>query len=113
MTPALLRSFVKYVQQSRSLMMQVSIECVERGKLLANLRQKYTALFQRVPLQVMKLHDDLVATRTLARRVLAELIRFRDSTANVLAQLNEIKGEGDVMDADRKVAAVRAMLLDL
>lgn len=36
------------------LIRQCTIECVERGELLANLRQKYVQLLDRIPRQVMR-----------------------------------------------------------
>ena len=79
--------------------MQVTIECTERGQALAGLRQRYAVLLQRVPQRVLGLHTELVATRTLARRLLAELERMRDAMGTLTSALNEVQTDGTALAA--------------
>ncbi|CAI9575048.1 unnamed protein product, partial [Staurois parvus] len=47
------------------LIRQVSVECMERGELLAKLRQRYVLLLDKIPRQVLSLYNDLLAQRAL------------------------------------------------
>ncbi|KAI4899063.1 hypothetical protein NFI96_031205 [Prochilodus magdalenae] len=67
------------------LIRQVSVECTERGQLLAKLRQRYVALLDRIPRQLKGLHTETLAQRALDRRLMEEIICFKRS----IAQLNE------------------------
>ncbi|XP_017556814.2 axonemal dynein light chain domain-containing protein 1 isoform X2 [Pygocentrus nattereri] len=67
------------------LIRQVSVECAERGQLLAKLRRRYVALLDRVPRQLKGLHTETLAQRALNRRLTEEVICFRHS----ITQLNE------------------------
>lgn len=65
----------------------MSIECTERGEALAELRRHYNELLDCVPRHVKALHDEVLATRAINRRLLAELCRFRDSVQAVASGL--------------------------
>ncbi|XP_036442612.1 axonemal dynein light chain domain-containing protein 1 [Colossoma macropomum] len=67
------------------LIRQVSVECAERGQLLAKLRRRYVALLDRIPRQLKGLHTETLAQRALNRRLTEELICFKRS----ITQLNE------------------------
>eukprot|EP00047_Mylnosiga_fluctuans_P001871 m.222245 g.222245 ORF g.222245 m.222245 type:complete len:1005 (+) comp10732_c0_seq1:42-3056(+) len=90
------------------LIRQVSIECVERGQALANLRTRYSGLLSRIPRQVVRLHDELTATRTLARRMLTELVRFRDAAKDLVGELGSVKGDGAGLEAAGQLAGKAA-----
>ena len=61
----------------------MSIECVERGQLLAELRTRYSSLLNKVPRQIKSIHEEVLAQRALDRRLTEELMRFK-STIGVL-----------------------------
>ena len=44
------------------------------GQEIAQLRQRSAVLLSRIPHHVRALHDELVATRTISRRILAEML---------------------------------------
>ncbi|XP_046906285.1 axonemal dynein light chain domain-containing protein 1 [Hypomesus transpacificus] len=67
------------------LIRQVSVECAERGHLLAKLRERYVALLDRIPRQLKGLHTETLAQRALDRRLTEEIICFKGS----LTQLNK------------------------
>ncbi|XP_078323463.1 axonemal dynein light chain domain-containing protein 1-like isoform X5 [Crassostrea virginica] len=70
---------------------QVSIECVERGELLANLRQKYSDLLNKVPQQIKSLHEEVMAQRALDRRLTEELMRFKGTIGILTSELSAVK----------------------
>lgn len=69
---------------------QVSIECVERGAVLAELRNRYATMLDQVPKQVMSLHEEVLAQRALDRRLTEELSRFKTSITLLTKELHEI-----------------------
>lgn len=79
------------------LIRQASIECVERGELLADLRSKYSSLLCRVPQQIKSLHEEVMAQRALDRRLTEELMRFKSTISILTSELSEVK------EHDRKV----------
>ncbi|NP_001082846.1 axonemal dynein light chain domain-containing protein 1 [Danio rerio] len=70
---------------------QVSVECAERGQLLAKLRQKYVALLDRIPRQVKGLHTQTLAQRALDRRLTEEILHFKNSIASLNMELSAMK----------------------
>ncbi|XP_033732804.1 axonemal dynein light chain domain-containing protein 1-like isoform X2 [Pecten maximus] len=79
------------------LIRQTSVECVERGELLADLRLKYKELLNKVPLQIKSLHEEVMAQRALDRRLTEELMRFKSTISILTSELSAVK------EHDRKV----------
>ncbi|XP_076880721.1 axonemal dynein light chain domain-containing protein 1 [Brachyhypopomus gauderio] len=73
------------------LIRQVSVECAERGQLLAKLRQRYVSLLDRIPRQLMGLHTETLAQRALDRRLTEEIICFKRSIAHLNQELSEMR----------------------
>ncbi|KAA0712123.1 Axonemal dynein light chain domain-containing protein 1 [Triplophysa tibetana] len=73
------------------LIRQVSVECAERGQLLAKLRQRYAALLDRIPWQVKGLHSETLAQRALDRRLTEEIMSFRNSVTKLNMELSMMK----------------------
>ncbi|XP_052789465.1 axonemal dynein light chain domain-containing protein 1-like isoform X3 [Mya arenaria] len=73
------------------LIRQASIECVERGELLADLRGKYSNLLNKVPQQIKSLHEEVMAQRALDRRLTEELMRFKSTISVLTSELSEVK----------------------
>lgn len=69
---------------------QVSIECIERGNVLAELRNRYAQILDRVPKQVKSLHEEVIAQRALDRRLTEELARFKTSITLLTKELHEV-----------------------
>lgn len=93
------------------LIRQVSVECAERGQLLAKLRspslfylffsllcvfirewlhflfhlsrQRYVSLLDRIPRQVKGLHTETLAQKALDRRLTEDIIHFKSSIAKL------------------------------
>ncbi|XP_065068274.1 axonemal dynein light chain domain-containing protein 1-like isoform X3 [Rhopilema esculentum] len=70
---------------------QVSIECVERGELLADLRKRYASLLDKVPRHVKSLHEEVLAQRALDRRLTEELTRFKTSITLLTRELDVVQ----------------------
>ncbi|XP_060065790.1 axonemal dynein light chain domain-containing protein 1-like [Ylistrum balloti] len=79
------------------LIRQTSVECVERGELLADLRLKYKELLNKVPQQIKSLHEEVMAQRALDRRLTEELMRFKSTISILTSELSAVK------EHDRKV----------
>ena len=70
---------------------QVSVDCVERGALLAKIREQYAGLLAKVPPQIEGLHEELLAQRAVDRHLTEELIRFRTIVGVLTNELSELK----------------------
>ncbi|XP_065179825.1 uncharacterized protein LOC135810270 [Sycon ciliatum] len=69
---------------------QVSVECVERGQILADIRDRYTKLLARIPGQVLSLHEELLAQRSLDRQLACELQKFESEVAFLSEKLKDV-----------------------
>ncbi|KAM8930592.1 axonemal dynein light chain domain-containing protein 1 [Pelodytes ibericus] len=93
---------------------QVSVECAERGELLAKLRQRYVMLLNKVPHQVLSLYNDLLAQRALDRCLTEEIIHFKNSIGELTNELCQVR-EHDLRvskDAKRGQAELAKALKD-
>ncbi|KAJ8278742.1 hypothetical protein COCON_G00058080 [Conger conger] len=75
------------------LIRQVSVQCAERGELLAKLRRRYVGLLERIPQQLKGLHTEALAQRALDRRRVEEIASLKSSIAQLNTELSEIKGQ--------------------
>ncbi|XP_018550856.1 axonemal dynein light chain domain-containing protein 1 isoform X2 [Lates calcarifer] len=73
------------------LIRQVSVGCVERGQLLAKLRQRYQSLLERIPRRLKALHTEAVAQRALDRRLTEEIHRIKTSIQQLSTELSKIR----------------------
>lgn len=69
---------------------QVSVECIERGTVLAELRKRYARLLESIPKQVKSLHEEVLAQRALDRRLTEELSNFKSAITLLTKELHEI-----------------------
>lgn len=83
---------------------QVTIECTERGELLANLRKRYSDLLDRIPRQVKSLHQEVIAQRALDRRLTEELVRFKASISSLTSELASVKAHDREVTQQAKYA---------
>ena len=60
---------------------QVTVECKDRGEILAKLRERYANLLSRVPREIKSLHEEVIAQRALDRRLTEELMQFKATIA--------------------------------
>lgn len=90
---------------------QITVNMVERGDILAEIRKRYSTMFVKVPLHVQNLHTELVAQRKLNRRLTEELFRSKESIASLLKELDQVKKHDREMtrqahDAQEKLVSV-------
>ncbi|CAK8690820.1 unnamed protein product [Clavelina lepadiformis] len=83
---------------------QVSIECVERGQLLSKLRQKYAEILSKVPRQIKSLHAEVIAQRSLDRRLTEELLRFKSSITFLTTELQTVREHDKQVTKDAATA---------
>ncbi|KAI0239999.1 Axonemal dynein light chain domain-containing protein 1 [Lamellibrachia satsuma] len=88
------------------LIRQVSVHCIERGALLAEVRDRYSRLLNRVPRQIKGLHEEVLAQRALDRRLTEELLRFKTTISFLTSELTEVK------EHDREVTIQANQALD-
>ncbi|XP_014776298.1 axonemal dynein light chain domain-containing protein 1 [Octopus bimaculoides] len=72
---------------------QVSVDCIERGDLLAEIRQRYLDLLNRVPEQIKSLYEEVLSQRALDRRLTDELIRFKRALIQLSEELACVKAQ--------------------
>lgn len=95
----------------QELIRQSSIQMLERGEILAEVRKRYGAMFMKIPGHVKHLHVELVAQRKLNRRLAEELSRAKDTIAELSSELEMIrKHDSDVtiqaQEAQEKLVSV-------
>ncbi|KAM9002144.1 axonemal dynein light chain domain-containing protein 1 isoform 5-T5 [Sarcophilus harrisii] len=56
---------------------QISVECSDRGELLANIRQRYVNLLDKIAQQMIDFYKDMVAQRIMDKRIIEELYNFK------------------------------------
>ncbi|XP_053324688.1 axonemal dynein light chain domain-containing protein 1 isoform X2 [Spea bombifrons] len=83
---------------------QVSVECAERGELLAKLRQRYVMLLNKIPRQVLSLYNDLLAQRTLDRCLTEEIINFKNAMGELTNELCQVREHDLRVSKDAKQA---------
>ncbi|XP_073499361.1 axonemal dynein light chain domain-containing protein 1 [Phyllobates terribilis] len=86
------------------LIRQVSVECAERGELLAKLRQRYVMLLNKIPRQVLSLYNDLLAQRALDRSLTEEIIYFKNSIGELTDELYQVREHDLRVSKDAKQA---------
>ncbi|KAL1023170.1 hypothetical protein UPYG_G00037260 [Umbra pygmaea] len=86
------------------LIRQVSVECAERGQLLAKLRQRYVSLLDRIPRQLKGLHTETLAQKALDRRLTEEIICFRHSISQLSTELSKMKEHDELVSKQAEMA---------
>lgn len=73
------------------LIRQASVECLERGELLSEIRTRYNTLINKIPRQIKGLHEEVLAQRALDRRLTEELMRFKTTISMLTDELSEVR----------------------
>ncbi|CAG5119634.1 unnamed protein product [Candidula unifasciata] len=73
------------------LIRQITVECAERGELLHLVWAKYHQLLNKVPEQIMSLHEEVIAQRALDLRLTDELVRFKGTIGSLTSELTDVK----------------------
>jgi hypothetical protein len=117
--PTEMELFVKVIQEEnkiyntvfKEIIRQVHVNMIERGEILAEIRDRYAKMFRRIPIQILELHTELVAHRKLNRRLSEELIRSKDNIAELLSQLDHVKEFDNELNSQAKEAQTKIITL--
>ncbi|KNC96796.1 uncharacterized protein SPPG_08000 [Spizellomyces punctatus DAOM BR117] len=117
--PTEMHAFLAIIQEEQKiydavfqeLIRQVTVNMIERGEVLAEIRNRYANMFTKIPKHVKHLHTELLAQRKLNRRLSHELLRSKETVADLVRELEIIrKHDLDVtkqaQDAQEKLVSV-------
>lgn len=97
--PTEMHAFLAVIQEEQKiydavfqeLIRQVTVNMIERGEVLAEIRNRYANMFTKIPKHVKHLHMELVAQRKLNRRLTLELLHSRESVSELIRDLAIIR----------------------
>jgi hypothetical protein len=69
---------------------QVSVQMIERGEILQEIRQRYMSMFRKIPDRIVGIYNELVAHRKLNRRLSEELQRAQQNIAGLVQDLKSV-----------------------
>ncbi|KAJ3408692.1 Axonemal dynein light chain domain-containing protein 1 [Chytriomyces hyalinus] len=117
--PTDMHAFLAMIQEEQKiydtvfseLIRQVTINMVERGEVLAEIRRRYGNMFTKIPKHVRHLHTELIAQRKLNRRLSEELMRSKETVADLWAELDIVRKHDlevtkQAQDAQEKLVSV-------
>ncbi|KAJ3332601.1 putative E3 ubiquitin-protein ligase [Blyttiomyces sp. JEL0837] len=117
--PTDMHAFLSIIQEEQriydavfqEIIRQVTVNMIERGEVLAEIRKRYGHMFTKIPKHVKHLHTELVAQRKLNRRLSEELIRSKETVAELWSELDSVrKHDSEVtkqaQDAQEKLVSV-------
>ncbi|KAI9143506.1 hypothetical protein BKA69DRAFT_1165271 [Paraphysoderma sedebokerense] len=91
-----------YESVFREIIRQVSINMVERGQVLEEIRNRYSAMFSRIPKLIKSMNTEVVALRRMNKRLGSELIRARDGMVYLSGQIEQFRNQDMEKLADGK-----------
>jgi hypothetical protein len=117
--PTEMHAFLSIIQEEykiydtvfKEIIRQVSVNMVERGEVLAEVRDRYANMFSKIPHHVTELHTELVAHRKLNRRLSEELIRAKDHISDLLGQLDFVREYDDIINIQAREAQAKMVSL--
>ncbi|XP_067893553.1 axonemal dynein light chain domain-containing protein 1 isoform X3 [Heterodontus francisci] len=82
------------------LIRQISVDCAERGELLAKIREKYVNLLDYIPRQLSSMHNEIMMQRLLDKQLIMELFVFQNAVEKLNSELGELR------ERDRKATKI-------
>ena len=73
------------------LIRQVTIECVERGELLAKLRDRYANLIGSIPSYMESIYNKSLALQAMEKRLAFKLVGFKDRVEQLASELSSVQ----------------------
>ncbi|XP_067846617.1 axonemal dynein light chain domain-containing protein 1 [Heptranchias perlo] len=73
------------------LIRQISVDCAERGELLAKIRERYVSLLDHIPRQLRSMHNEIMMQRVLDRQLVVELFLFQNAVEKLNGELGELQ----------------------
>ncbi|KAJ3122249.1 Axonemal dynein light chain domain-containing protein 1 [Nowakowskiella sp. JEL0407] len=97
--PTEMHAFLSVIQEEQKIydavfqeiIRQVTVNMIERGEVLAEVRNRYSAMFAKIPKHVKQLHVELVAQRKLNRRLSEELLRAKEAASEIYQELEIVR----------------------
>ncbi|KAJ3204071.1 Axonemal dynein light chain domain-containing protein 1 [Clydaea vesicula] len=97
--PTDMHAFLSVIQEEQKIydtvfeeiIRQVTVNMVERGDILSEIRNRYSHLFIKIPKHVRHLHTELVAQRKLNKRLTEELVRAKDTVCELHKEVEVIR----------------------
>ncbi|XP_043555508.1 axonemal dynein light chain domain-containing protein 1 isoform X1 [Chiloscyllium plagiosum] len=80
------------------LIRQISVDCAERGELLAKIRERYVNLLDYIPRHLNNMHNEIMMQRVLDKQLIVELFVFQNAVEKLNSELGELR------ERDHKVA---------
>jgi hypothetical protein len=102
---------VIYSQAFQEIIRQVTVNMVERGELLSEIRSRYAAMFTRIPEHVLNLHTELVAHRKLNRRLSEELMRAKEHVAELCKEIEYVREHDEIKNNQAREAQEKLLRL--
>ncbi|KAJ3086136.1 Axonemal dynein light chain domain-containing protein 1, partial [Quaeritorhiza haematococci] len=117
--PSEMHAFLHLIQEEQKIydtvfseiIRQVTVNMIERGEVLAEIRRRYANMFIKIPRHVRSLHTELMAQRKLNRRLSEELVRARETVAELARELDVIRvhdqeASKQAQDAQNKLVSI-------
>ncbi|KAI8854573.1 hypothetical protein BC829DRAFT_359696 [Chytridium lagenaria] len=117
--PTEMHAFLAIIQEEQKIydavfqeiIRQVTVNMIERGDVLAEIRKRYGSMFSKIPRHVRHLHTELVAQRKLNRRLSEELMRSKDVVSDLWGELEAVRKHDvevtkQAQDAQEKLVSV-------
>ncbi|KAJ3118918.1 Axonemal dynein light chain domain-containing protein 1 [Phlyctochytrium bullatum] len=117
--PTEMHAFLAIIQEEQKIydavfqeiIRQVTVNMIERGEVLAEIRRRYGSMFSKIPRHVRHLHTELVAQRKLNRRLTEELMRSKEVVADLWSELDAVRKHDvevtkQAQDAQEKLVSV-------
>ncbi|KAJ3069417.1 Axonemal dynein light chain domain-containing protein 1 [Podochytrium sp. JEL0797] len=117
--PTDMHAFLAMIQEEQKiydtvfqeLIRQVTINMLERGEVLSEIRRRYGQMFTKIPKHVKHLHTELIAQRKLNRRLCEELMRSKETVSDLWGELNVVRKHDmevtkQAQDAQEKLISV-------
>eukprot|EP00842_Homolaphlyctis_polyrhiza_P006814 jgi/Hompol1/721/HPOL_005391-RA len=97
--PTEMHAFLAIIQEEQKIydsvfqeiIRQVTVNMIERGEVIAEIRRRYANMFLKIPKHIKNLHTELVAQRKLNRRLSEELVRSKETVADLLRELDFVR----------------------
>jgi hypothetical protein len=117
--PTEMHIFVKIIREEHQIydkvlheiIRQVTVNMVERGELLAEVRNRYANMFQKIPDHVLNLHTELVAHRKLNRRLSEELLRAKEHISELCKEIEYVREHDQVVNDQAREAQEKLLQL--
>ncbi|XP_059840522.1 axonemal dynein light chain domain-containing protein 1 isoform X2 [Hypanus sabinus] len=84
------------------LIRQISVDCGERGELLAKIRERYVSLLDHIPRHLISMHNEIMMQRLLDKQLVLELFLFQNAVEKLNSELGELR------ERDRKATKMIA-----